>query len=180
MIPTNARKKFSHNVPPSDRQLWAIGMVVVQWNAIEMWVRIFVSAFTEENNPDDPIRKILESTRSMSMKLDLWEELSRKHVKPEWLPEILKLITETRQVLDTRDKIVHGLWGDSGPFSWGRPGHPFKWNAIYGDILTVALRIDRLQSQMFELCFRASGVKDGDPFRASTALRRICSEPDRP
>jgi len=112
MIPTSARTKFKFQVTPSDRQLWAIGMVVVQWTVIEEYIKIFVHAFTDENNANDPIRQVFDSTRSLQLRLDQWEELSRQHIQAEWLSRMLKLINEIRQLADQRDKIVHGVWSD--------------------------------------------------------------------
>ena len=96
MIPTSARTKFKFQVTPSDRQLWAIGMVVVQWTVIEEYIKIFVHAFTDENNANDPIRQVFDSTRSLQLRLDQWEELSRQHIQAEWLSRMLKLINEIR------------------------------------------------------------------------------------
>lgn len=190
MIPTSARTKFKFQVTPSDRQLWAIGMVVVQWTVIEEYIKIFVHAFTDENNANDPIRQVFDSTRSLQLRLDQWEELSRQHIQAEWLSRMLKLINEIRQLADQRDKIVHGVWSDKqnsdqigteahGPFSWGKPGHPFSWKLSYGDILGVALKMDQLQGAMFEFAFLASAVPHGDQFTFGSALRRIQNVQDR-
>ena len=189
MIPTNARKKFRFSVTPSDRQLWAIGMVIVQWSSIEQMVKIFVHAFTNEDDPSDPVRKVFDSTRSMSIRLDQWEELAKQHIQQSWLQPMLALINESRQVQDMRDKIVHGVWSDKenaqvmssdahGPFSWGKPGHPFSWKLDYNGILQVALRIDRLHAEMFQFVLKASGVgNSGADFMLGTALRRIQNAP---
>lgn len=191
MIPTNARKKFRFNVAPSDRQLWAIGMVVVQWTAVEQMVKAFVHSFTTEDDRDDPVRKLFDSTRPMSIRLDQWEALAKLHVKQEWLDPMLTLINETRQVQDMRDKIVHGVWSDKenatvvspeahGLFSWGKPGHPFNWKLDYSGILQVALRIDRLQAEMFQFVLKASGTgNSGADFTFGDALRRIRHAPNR-
>jgi hypothetical protein len=98
MIPTNARKKFNFNVAPSDRQLWAIGMVIVQWTAIEQMVKVFAYAFTDENDPNDAIRKKFDATRPMQARLDQLTELTKQLVQPSWQSPLLDLINETRQV----------------------------------------------------------------------------------
>ena len=192
MIPTNARKKFKTDVVPSDRQLWAIGMVIVRWSLVEQLVKACVHSFTDENDKNDPVRKLFDSTRSMQQRLDQWEELSRLHLQVSWLAPMLDIINEVRQILDMRDKIVHGTWSDKensntaateahGSFSWGRPGHAFSWKLDYHGILNVALRIDRLQASMFELAHRASGVgNSGADFTFGSALRRIQNAPSRP
>jgi len=71
-------------------------MVVVQWTVIEEYIKIFVHAFTDENNANDPIRQVFDSTRSLQLRLDQWEELSRQHIQAEWLSRMLKLINEIR------------------------------------------------------------------------------------
>jgi hypothetical protein len=192
MIPTSARKKFQFNVAPSDRQLWAIGMVVVQWSAIEEMIKVIVHSFTDEDDANDLIRKVFDTTRPLVMRLDQWEALAKQHIRTEWLRPMLDLISETRQLADLRDKIIHGVWSDKenaqtisheahGPFSWGKPGHPFSWKLDYHGILGVALRIDRLQKSMFDFAHRASGVgNSGADFTFGSALRRIQKAPNRP
>lgn len=191
VIPTNARKKFQFNIAPSDRQLWAIGMVVVQWSSVEQMVKVFVHSFTDENESDDPVRKEFDLTRSLASRLDQWEKLTKQYVQADWLQPMLDLINETRHLADMRDKIIHGAWSDKenaltaaheahGPFSWGKPGHPFSWKLDYGGILKVALRIDQLQYQMFQLALKASGVgNSGADFRIGSALRRLQNLPNR-
>ena len=39
-----ARKKLRFQITPSDGQLWAIGMVAVQWTAIESFITVFAHA----------------------------------------------------------------------------------------------------------------------------------------
>jgi hypothetical protein len=183
MIPTNARKKFRFNMAPSDRQLWAIGAVVVQWTAIEQFVKVFAHSFTDEEDPDDEVRKHFDNTRSMQMRLDQLEDLSKTKLNPPWIPKMLTLLNEIRQVQDMRDKIVHGTWGDKneapkagsdthGTFSLGRPGHPFDWRLDYGGIVQVALRIDALQAAMFDFAIQANGTTS-EQFTFGSALRKI-------
>jgi hypothetical protein len=185
MILINVRKKFRSDVTPSDRQLWAIGMVVVRWTLIEQYVTAYVHSFTNGNDANDTVRRRFDSTRAMQSRLDQWEELSRKNLQAGWLRPMLDLINEVRQLLDMRDKIVHGTWSDKenatmiapeahGPFSWGNPGHPFSWRLDYHGILNVALRMDRLQGAMFDFVLKASGVgNSGKDFTISSALKRI-------
>lgn len=192
VIPTNARKKFQFNVTPSDRQLWAIGMVVVQWSSVEQMVKAFVHSFTNENDPNDPVRREFDSIRSLALRLDQWEKLTKQHIQADWLQPMLDLVNETRHLADMRDKIIHGTWSDKenaqtiaheahGPFSWGKPGHPFSWKLDYNGIMQVALRIDQLQHQMFQFALRAAGVgNSGADFRLGSALRRIQNAPNRP
>jgi hypothetical protein len=184
MLTTSARKKFKFQVEPSDRQLWAIGMVAVTWTAIEFMVTTQVHALTDTGSAE---RKAFDSTRSMDLRLDQWDELVRQKIIEPWQNTLRGLVNEARHVKDMRDKIIHGMWGgkqndpklpDSGTeahgaFRFGKPHAPFSWQLNYGDILKVALRIDTLQLNLFEFCFEAAEVKPGETFVFSDALKRI-------
>jgi len=104
-----SRKKFRSKVVPSDRQLWAIGMVAVQWSAVEAMSKIYVQGLTDEN---EPARLEFEKTWSSGPRLDQWERLAQERVQPPWKGPLLKLINEVRQAQELRDKIIHGTWGD--------------------------------------------------------------------
>jgi hypothetical protein len=191
MLTDTARKKFKFQVVPSDRQLWAIGMVAVTWTGIEFMVITQVHALTEKADRE---REIFDSTHSMDSRLDQWEELARRKIMQPWQTDLLRLVNEAKQVKELRDKIIHGMWGGKqnegppesgkteahGPFRWGKPHAPFSWKLDYGGILQVALRIDMLQAQLFEFCFQAAGVKHGDSFMFDAALKRISRKPDQP
>jgi hypothetical protein len=161
-------------------------MVSVQWTLIEQMVKVYVHSLTDESDPDDQIRKQFDSTRSMQMRLDQWEDLTKKHIQISWQNPLLDIINEIRQVQDMRDKVIHGAWSGKeggsepsideahGPFSWGGPGHPFSWKLDYHGVLKVALRIDDLHRKMFQFAFSAagqSGLSEG--FTIGSALRRI-------
>jgi hypothetical protein len=180
----NARKKFNFQVTPSNRQLWAIGMVAVQWAAVEQWMNFIVQGLTQN---DTATKETYEKTWSFSARLDIWELLADTKIIEPWRTQMLSLINETRQVQDQRDKIIHGTWGGEkntdqvsqeakGVFNLSKPHHPFDWKADYGTILKVALRIDRLQQSLFPF-FRTTAAKD--EFITSTeALRRILRTPN--
>lgn len=44
MLLTQSRKRFRFQVTPSDRQLWAIGMVAVQWTNLEAHLKVIAHA----------------------------------------------------------------------------------------------------------------------------------------
>jgi len=184
---TTARKKFRFQVTPSDRQLWAIGMVVVQWTAIETFIMIYAHALTDANTPE---REEFDKTRAMDLRFDQVEDLVRQKVIPQWRERLLTLLNEARQVKELRDKIIHGIWGGKqnspvappeahGPFRFGKPNVAFSWKLNYGDILKVAKRIDELQFQLLDFCFAANGpVPKGQGVILSDALKRIQHKPN--
>jgi len=180
MLP-NARKKFRFQVQPSDRQLWAIGMVAVQWTGIEFMLTSCAQGLTDDGEPE---RTKLDSTRAMDARLDQFEELVKKRVLPDWQKRLLELTNEARQVKELRDKIVHGMWGSKqnssaeetdahGAFRWGKPQVPFNWKLDYGSILKVALRIDGLQYQLMSFSFDANGGDKGQGVLLGGSLKKI-------
>jgi len=160
-------------------------MVIVQWTSIEQMVKVFAHAFTDEDDPNDAVRKKFDATKPMQARLDQLAELTKQLILPSWQPPLLDLINKTRQVQDMRDKIVHGTWSNKenaqeisteahGPFSWGNLSHPFSWRLDYQGILGVALRIDSLHKEMLDFAFRAGGQsKPTEGFRVGQALRQI-------
>ncbi len=180
----NARKKFSFQVAPSNRQLWAIGMVAVQWAAIEQWMNLIVIGLTHDA-PE--VREEYGKTWSFSARIDFWELLAQTHVIEPWRTKMLAAINETRQVQELRDKIIHGTWGDKKASStignpvadrvsnWSKPHHPFEWKADYGTILKVALRVDALHQMLFPF-LRTTATPD-EFITSDEALRRISRKP---
>jgi hypothetical protein len=160
-------------------------MVVVQWTLVEEFVKIYIYSFTDENDADDPIRKQFDATRSMETRLDMWEELTKQQIQPAWQKPMLELVRDTRQLADSRNKIVHGVWGGKdnaktedltqahGPASFGKPGTPFSWKLDYGGILAVALKVDNHHKAMTQFIFKTLGSNPPSGFRFGSALRRI-------
>jgi hypothetical protein len=187
MLTDTARKRFKFQVAPSDRQLWAIGMVAVQWTTVETYITIFGHALTESDTPE---RQIFDQTRAMSIRLDQVEALGQQKLLPEWQGRFFALINEARQVQELRDKIIHGMWGGKenssletteahGPSKFGKPNVAFSWKLNYGDILKVARRIDELQYQLIDYCFKANGpLPEGQGVMLSDALLRIQRKPN--
>jgi hypothetical protein len=175
----SARKKFNFQVAPSNRQLWAIGMVAVQWSSIEQWMTVMVNGLTQN---DQDTRKQYNSTWSFSARIDIWEHLADTKIIEPWRQMMLALVNEVRQVQDMRDKIIHASWGgEKGEnpyqnqadkaFNWSKPHHPFNWKLDYGSILKVALRIDQLHLRFFPL-MRTTAAAD-EFITSEEALRRI-------
>lgn len=190
MLTDTARKKFRFQIAPSDRQLWAIGMVVVQWSSVETMITIYAHAFTGEKSP---AREQFDRTRALDVRIDQLEDLAKQNTLPQWRERVLGIINEARQVKELRDKIVHGMWGGKenisandmgahGPFKFARPNKPnsaFSWKLNYGDILKVAVRIDAVHFAMTDLCFSAHGpIPPGQGVILSDALKRIQHKPN--
>lgn len=177
-----ARSKFRYQVTPSDRQLWAIGMVVAQWALLEQLLAITADGFTDKEDANDPLRKHFESLRGFDRRMDALEGLIKSRMKMPWQGEILGIMRQVRDLADLRDKIVHGTWVGKlnaqqagseahGVSKWIKPGPPFEWKLNYGGIVDVAVKIDDAHHQLMMFLIGAWGSPQD--FTVSDAIKRI-------
>jgi hypothetical protein len=95
-----------------------------------------------------------DQTRAFKLRLKQVEEMIEKELRSPYRETFLKVIAETRQVQDLRDRIVHNSWGDDGAsgagkdargvFNWSKPRPVFDWKLDFGGIKALAVRIDAL------------------------------------
>lgn len=185
-----SRSKFRFQIAPSDRQLWAIGLVVVQWSQVEMFMTVVAHGLTE----DDPAaRAEYNDTPNMKIRHRLLRALTEAKVMEPWRAELLRLVDRIGQTQQERDRIVHGNWeaqGGSLPhdpvankvFSWQKPRPAFDWKLTYQTIIEVARKIDAISADLFEFMLRAHGgptveASGEKHFLSSDALKRISRKP---
>ena len=107
MTVTNTRRKFEIFDPMlTDRQLWALGMIVFQWSALEKLIDQHVSAFLE----DDTLAKFTE-TRSFSTRRRIWIEAIKSGLMEPHRSNYLKFASEIGDLQTQRDNYVHGVYG---------------------------------------------------------------------
>ncbi len=170
-----SRKKFRAQVVPTDPELWAIGMIIVQWSNVEMLSEAFISGLTDEGSQE---RKEFQATWSASVKLEQLNSLAKKRLLEPWRTEIVGLLADIRSMKDVRDRIVHGSWG--GPtgdvrfptsataeekthlFSWSKPNPFFSQRLNFGKLMEIAYKIEAIQLRIHDFMFnnidRASGL----------------------
>jgi hypothetical protein len=173
-----SRKKFRTHDLPSDPQLWAIGVIIVRWSAIETLTSAFINGLADENSQE---RAKFESTWSSSSRLSQLVELTKSRLVPPWQNEILDILEEVRALQDLRDKIVHGTWGgpqnksaigaDAEVFNWTKPQANFSWRLTFGELMRVAYRMDATQSAILNFLIHnadpATGISTlGDVLRS--------------
>ena len=178
-----ARKKFYFHILPSDRQLWAIGMVVVQWSQLEMLLAVVAYALVA----GDPVaRKRYDETRSFGIRLDLLQGLVNEQVKQPHCDQIIALIVRIRNLQLLRDRVVHGAWtGEAvGPletqtanavFNFIKPRQSFEWKLDYAGIMKTAHAIDDLCRDLINLSFL--GADPTQPITLGSALQRMRHKP---
>lgn len=176
-----SRKDFNFRVAVSDPQLWAIGMVATTWTMVERTVRLIFSHLTEKDSEE---QKLFNKTYSFAQKLDQLEAVIRAKIKPQYAEVFLKLINETRNTQNLRDRIIHNMWGDEGNtdgpdaevndkevanFDWMSPRPPGDWKVDFEKIKNIAIRIGNLAHNWMMAVLID---EKGDNLILSEALRR--------
>jgi hypothetical protein len=158
----NKRKEFFFHIEISDNQLWAVGMVVVQWGLIEQLITIITHALVGD---DTAKRDGFNKTWAHAKRIAMMEELASAKLREPFLSQFQSFVAEIKNIQDIRDKIVHGSWGHEGDDAkknppdpnnpqassvghFGPPHAPFKWRASFGELQKVVKRIDALHKSI--------------------------------
>ncbi|WP_441240244.1 hypothetical protein [Tardiphaga sp. 768_D3_N2_1] len=116
-----SRNRFDFNPAVPDRQLWAIGMVAVQWGMLETLIDMEIRKFIEG---DDELLSQYKKVRNLRDTLDLFQ--SQIELKS---PEPLRsnaaiFVGRIRNVASQRHQVMHRLWGGGmSEDSWNNPGN---------------------------------------------------------
>jgi hypothetical protein len=180
------RKKFRFQVPPGDNQLMAIGLVAAQWGIVENNLTLIAHGIYG----DDQAAKIqYDKLQNFRKRSDILRDLIDRRVVEPHRTALLAHLDHVGSIVIQRDRIIHGLWGgensdqdtDSGAthsFSWTAPKPIYNWRLSYAEILSVALKIDRL---VWDIHQYFAGVMGNPPrFLLSDALRKISRPPEPP
>ena len=172
------RRDLPFDVVPTDRQLWAIGLVVTQWSSLELMIQILGHALTEKDSPE---RTEFDSSLRFKRRLRQLRILVETRIMEPWNSEILHVLTEIGSIQNERDKIVHHSFGQSEnqletpnrvTLDDYRPGRVnYGWKLDYNTIRNVAIKIADLNQKLFEIPLRAAGRPKS--FLLGDALRRI-------
>jgi hypothetical protein len=118
-----SRNRFDFNPAVSDRQLWAIGMVVVQWGMtetiIEQQIQLLIAS-------DPPLDAEYKNLRNFQQTVDFLQTQIELKIQDPRRSQALALITRIRNLSTQRDEVVHRLWGGGmQEGSWSNPeNHP--------------------------------------------------------
>ena len=158
----NQRKKLRLQLAPSDRQLWAIGVVAVQWSQFEMWVQIIGQTLLEGRAGE--LDKF-NSNRSVKGRIEVCESEVAGQLSDGARATLLGLFRRAKDLQDQRDKIVHNQWTGApdeeakAVFNWAPPHPQFEWKLDFGRVMAVASGIDGLNAGIAELVISASPDK---------------------
>jgi hypothetical protein len=183
MIPS--RNKLRFNIAPGDRQVWAIGMVTVQWTLIEMWVTSYGHGLSVVID-DEKVREKFDQTRAFEIRLDQVEALAQLHLEPATWVALKALFVRVKNAKFMRDRIVHGTWGGiphQGKYeqlatrNWVKPRQLFEWKLDYPGIMGVVKTIDGLANDFLMFMLNNAGGKK-DNVTLQDALRHTLRKPD--
>lgn len=148
----NPRKPFRFQVSPSDHQLWAIGMVAVQWSSFEA-LFVLTAEFLLAVEPEQLAR--FKQDRRMERRLDIVRDGIERDVVEPYRGRLLTVLKSARQLKVERDRYMHNQWGGSSDDPVNSPmadtnfnmstGMPFfSWKLDFGRIRKTALDIELL------------------------------------
>jgi hypothetical protein len=165
-----SRNQFPTQPGVPDKQLWAIGMVVVQWSAVE-W---FMDMSTRQLIGDDQaVLAEYEKVRGFQLKLAFWKAQLELKGKDPARSNFLALIPRMQALSTQRDEVVHRLWGGgmegTSPAAAGletteggllpKPGEkfkgkppriPFSWKASFIRLRRMAMEMSALNRDLFQ------------------------------
>lgn len=168
----------------TNEELWATGLVASLWTIIETIITEYGDALTSY---DARSKKRFHGDRGTRRRVRLLRVIVRRHVLPQYVPLVIDFCDRISSMQQQRDRIIHGMWGetlpkpdeDAGPpyLHEIRPNlRPFKWQLTYEDIFNVARRIDALITDM--LMFKVALMQPTDQRSSHDALRRILWKPN--
>ena len=152
------RTGFVFDLGISDRQLWALGMVVVQWSLTEM---LILQSVRDISNSDNDVQNRVSSARNFRAKIDIWrEQIKGSNTSQNSL--LLGLAERALNLSARRAELMHRPWAGgmqqgspaaedhptSDAFATKKPGEKIgnsdgprsvmSWNATFIDIRKVA------------------------------------------
>lgn len=106
MIVTNARRKFRLDPMLTDRQLWALGMIICQWSTLEQIVDQHARAFFEGDALSE-----YDKTRSFSARRKIWISMIKAKIAEPHRAGYLEFIATVADLQSQRDNYAHGMFG---------------------------------------------------------------------
>lgn len=173
--PSRHRYVMEPGIP--NRQLWAIGMIVVQWSSVE-W---FIDMSTHKLMGDDQDAHLeYRKLRGFKQSLAFWVTLLELKTEDPFRSHMLSLIPRIQTLNTQRDEVIHRLWGGGmeadSPKSSGlgtsdaglmpNPGEriprtrtgliPFTWNATFQRLRKLATELAELNRDLLSSVFLAN------------------------
>jgi hypothetical protein len=168
VFPTRNSLRFDPAIP--NRQVWAVGMIVVQWAALEVFIDTHIRKLV---GGDKQVMEICGRIRGFQQLSDFWrEQIEMKTADPE-RSRLLEMVMRAKNYSSQRDDVVHRLWGggmdETSSAASGLPSHdgalmaksgeqfkssakpgqmPFKWRASFQRLRQLAREIAALNRDL--------------------------------
>jgi hypothetical protein len=165
-------------IPATEEELWALGVVVYVWTALENDLDLWVYMAHGQKVPTGEGGKHL----GFRARVKLLKRMVQEKVTPPIRERFLDTIDGVLEAQDKRDRLLHWMWaeGEEGQLSaadWKQPkptkdGYPRREIKIsMGQLMELAQRIDRNRASLAEIMFQNGAVKEG--YLLSTAWKNI-------
>jgi hypothetical protein len=160
-----------------NRQLWAIGMIVVQWSMTEYFIDMSIRQLMEG---DAALLAEYKKIRNFQQTVAFWEILIQSKAPSPYREHLTELIPVIKDLSSQRDQVVHRMWGGgmeaASPASDGLPTEdaammpdpgerfktsarggpiPPKWRATFQRLRQMAVQIADLNRSLFTASFTA-------------------------
>jgi hypothetical protein len=170
VYPFRTPQNYPFDPGVSDRQLWAIGMIVVQWSMTETII-------------EDNTRKLIDGDASLlaehtklrgfQQRLAFWQTQTELKAQDSIKSRVLALVPTIQALNSQRDEVVHRLWGGGlESTSWGAGGEtpttdagmlpkanenirstgaPMRWRATFPRLRRMAQEMATLNRDLFQI-----------------------------
>jgi hypothetical protein len=151
-----------------DRQLWAIGMIVVQWSMTEWSIDVQTRKLIGD---DKAILTEYMKLRNFQQRLEFWKAQIELKCDEPVRSQLLSIIPRAQNLSPQRDEVVHRLWGggmegaswaanglettDGGmlpkpgtPIKSKGPYIPYSWGATFQRLRRMAVEMADLNRDL--------------------------------
>jgi hypothetical protein len=154
----------------SNRQMWAIGMIVVQWSMTETIIEDNARSLITD---DQSLLAEYRAIRNFQQRLAFWQTQVELKLQNPIKSQVLNLIPTIQALNSQRDEVVHRLWGGGlESTSWGAggaspttdagmlptaseniksAGAPMRWRATFQRLRRMAQEMATLNRDLFQL-----------------------------
>jgi hypothetical protein len=177
-----SRNRFNYNPGVPDRQLWAIGMVIVQWGMTETLIQNQIQTFIGSG---DGLIAEYARVRNFRQTVDFLQTQIELQSEEPFRGSAIELLKRIRNLGAQRDEIVHRTWGGGiQEGSWSNPeNHPttdaallrqhgekpkktksqdatanLSWRLTFNGIRKIAVEMATLNRDLAMLFFNPVGV----------------------
>jgi len=168
-----SRNRYVYDPGVSNRQMWAIGMIVVQWSMLEWFIDMSTHRLMSD---DQALMAEYKNLRNFKQSLAFWKTLLELKTAEPFRSHAIAVVPRIQNLSAQRDEVIHRLWaGGAEEDSWGgaglattdaglmpNPGEkvangpregliPFTWKATFVRLRKLATDIAGLNRDVLQL-----------------------------